>query len=211
MKLTVILYHKNIFNIYREEWVTKCLDSIRNQTYKDFRVFELNYGDHNKQLYEGSEYMHQPMANHIVAMNYIIDLAFVHGADAVANINLDDIFNYHRLDIQLKAIQQGYDLVSSNFTHIDENDNVIRDMIFHDKNILHELNSGHNVVAHPACMYSKKFWDEHKYYGENELGYEDLTLWRRAANAGAKIFITPEILLYHRIHSNQTGKLHPAK
>jgi hypothetical protein len=208
MKLTVIIYHKNIYSVYRREWVEKCLDSIRNQTYKEFRVFELCYSDAPEQLYEGSEYMHQPMANHIVAMNYMLDTAFAHGADVVANVNLDDIFNWNRFAIQMKAVEAGYDLVSSNFAHIDENDNLIRDMLFDKLDIKQELNNAHNPIAHPSCCYTKKFWEDYKYYDTEKLGNEDMLLWTKAANAGAKIFITPQILLYHRIHANQTGKIH---
>lgn len=208
MKLTVIIYHKNIYQVYRREWVEKCLDSIRNQTHQDFRVLELCYSDIPEQLYEGSEYTHLPMENHIHALNYMLDLAFAHGADVVANVNLDDINNHHRFAIQLKAIELGYDLVSSNFTHIDEEDKILRDMLFHNLDIRAELNKSHNPIAHPACCYTKKFWEDHKYYDTDKLGNEDLLLWTKAANAGAKIFITPEILLYHRIHANQTGRIH---
>ena len=44
MKSAVILYHKNINKIYKSEWIEECIQSIINQTYKDYFVYDLNYG-----------------------------------------------------------------------------------------------------------------------------------------------------------------------
>ncbi len=43
MKLGVAIYHKNIER-YPEAWISKCMQSIKDQVYQSFEVFELNYG-----------------------------------------------------------------------------------------------------------------------------------------------------------------------
>lgn len=211
LKLTVIIYHKNIKTIYRPEWVEKCLDSIRNQTYKEYRVFELCYSDVSERLWEGSEYIHKPMTNHIAAMNYILDLAFADGCDVVFNVNLDDFYHPNRFTAQLAAIHAGYELVSSNFQHIEEVDGVDvlgQEMKFHDRDILVEAEVGHNILCHPVIAYTKGFWNKYKYYNTNELGYEDFNLWKKAAAHNCKICILEEILCYYRLSPNQTGRVH---
>ena len=45
LKCLVIFYHKNIQSIYPSRWVEKNISSILNQTYQDFDIWELNYGN----------------------------------------------------------------------------------------------------------------------------------------------------------------------
>lgn len=207
MKVGVIIFHKNIYSIYDKKWVDTCLDSIRNQTHKEFMVYELCYSDKSEQLWTESDFEHRPLENHIFAMNHIIDKAFADGCDVVANTNLDDYFSLERLEIQIASINEGYDLISSNFTHINDMDDPIRDMIFHDKDISAELSVNHNIICHSCVLMTKGFWNRNKYYETNELGYEDMNLWKRAISNAEKIIILPQILLYYRLHQNQTGRI----
>ena len=211
MKTGILIYHKNIYSIYEKRWVDTCLNSIRGQTYTNFVVYELCYSDQPEQLWAGSTYEHKPLENHIFAMNYLIDKAFADGCDVVANTNLDDFFSPLRLERQITAINHGYDLVSSNFSHIDGNDQTIRYMMFHDRNISAELSINHNVIGHGVVMFTKGFWNRNKYYKTDQLGYEDLNLWKKAAEKCEKMVILPEVLLHYRIHENQTGRIHPCR
>lgn len=214
MKVGVLVYHKDVFNIYKPSWVKKCLDSIRNQTFKDFTVYELCYADTRSLLWERSNYSHIPMVNHIAAMNHILDKAFLDECDVVFNINLDDYYAPERFELQLKEIEAGYELISSNFQHIEEIDGIdtpVRDMIFHDRDIKVELDANHNVLAHPIIAFTRKFWNENKYYNVDEIGFEDRTLWQRAIKNGSKIKIIDQILLYYRLSEKQTGRIHADK
>jgi hypothetical protein len=49
-KLGIIFFHKNIRNIYKERWILKCIESILNQSYSDFKLYEVNYGEENTSL-----------------------------------------------------------------------------------------------------------------------------------------------------------------
>ena len=66
------------------------------------------------------------------------------------------------------------------------------------------LDSDHNIIAHPSVAFSKKFWsDELNRYNINNVGREDLDLWKSSINRGYKFYIAEEILLNYRIHGNQ--------
>lgn len=142
MKAAVIFYHSNLHLHYPLRWIKKCVDSIAAQTYQDFDVIELNYGDAalvdqtqigglstiaaeplfyanipGKNHYK----VHQKMENHIMAMNHLLNHCFNDcGYDAVFNINMDDHYHPTRFEKQVEKIKEGYDLVSSDFCYVEE-------------------------------------------------------------------------------------------
>lgn len=213
-KLGVLIYHKDIYQIYDKRWVDKCIDSIMEQTVNGFNVYELCYSEDRLQLFSGFNYTHKPMPNHIHAMNYVLDQAFEDGCDIVMNVNLDDFYHASRFEKQIKAIKAGYDLVSSNFQHVEERDGAddLGQMFdFANLSIHEEFNKGHNVLCHPSIAYSRKFWETNKYYDVDRLGDEDFQLWKKALNNGSKIHIIPEVLCYYRQSPKQTGRIHKAQ
>ena len=145
MRIAVIVYHSNAESIYPIQWIQDCVKSIYNQTYRNFDVIELNYGEGAKQYTKG-EFHKILMRNHIEAMNYLIDLCFASGYDAVANTNIDDTYDSSRIEVQMDAIKQGYQLVSSNFRYIGG-----KSMLMSFKgDIGANLAVNHNVIAHPC-------------------------------------------------------------
>jgi len=220
MKVGVVIYHKDILNIYKQRWIDRCIDSIKAQTFQDFKVFELCYSNNFKMFYDGPgtrahTFYCTEMENHIHAMNFILDAAFKE-CDVVFNINLDDYYDPNRFELQLEAIKEGYDLVSSNFQLIRENteneneDNLLTKMIFHDWDIKAEQDKNHNILAHPVICYTKGFWERNKHYNTDELGFEDFSMWKKAVANGEKIKILEQILLYYRLSDKQTGRVNPA-
>lgn len=213
MRTAVIIFHKNIYSIYKPEWVKKCLDSIRNQTYQNFKVLELCYGPNREQLWPGSEYSHIEMPNHIFALNHLLDKAVLDDYDVIFHTNLDDYFAPQRFQLQLESVKAGYDLVSNDFEHIEEINGMdvhVRDMLFSRTDIKKELNNRHNVLAHPSICMTKDFWLKYRYYDVEALGKEDMLLWQRAVNDGCKIHIIPQKLLSYRLSPNQVGRIYKA-
>lgn len=213
LKVAVIFYHKNVRSLYKEDWWTKCIQSILNQTYKDFDIFEINYGADNESLIEKFDinsklfFYSEKFNNHAEAMNFIIDKAFSEGYNVVVNTNLDDYYNEYRIVKQLDYIECGYDIVSSNFEYIkeiDSEDKVINSFDMSKYDIKEELNKDHNVVAHPSVCLTKKLWDKLK-YNDKLIPKEDLDLWKRAINSGFRFKIVPEVLLHYRIHDKQVS------
>lgn len=213
-KVGVLIYHKNIYDIYSKSWVDKCIESIMEQTFRDFHIYELCYSDNKQQLWSGFNYEHKPMGNHIEAMNHVLDWAFGDGCEIVFNVNLDDYYTPNRFERQIKAIKSGYDLVSSNFQHVEDKngvDELGQVFDFAKVEINAEFNKGHNVISHPSVAYTKKFWEKNKYYDVDRLGDEDFQLWKKAMANGSKIIILDEVLHYYRQSPNQTGRVNQVK
>lgn len=207
MKVAVIFYHKNILKIYKRAWIEKCIDSIRQQTFQNFDVFELNYGSDGVRFAEGlgrkNHFIHKEMGNHVNAMNMLFNLTFSSGYDVVFNTNMDDFYCKTRFEKELSAIGFGYDLVSSNFLYVDTNGVPFKKMNMNAAgNIQVNLERNHNVIAHPCVAMSKTFWNDGLQYNDL-VGHEDLDLWKRAVSKGKKLYILPDYLLYYRIHNNQ--------
>lgn len=208
MKACVILYHKNINKIYKKEWIDECINSILYQTYKDYYVYDLNYGgdDFNFSSFFVKNYksFKKEFNNHVGAMNFLLDKCLEDNFDAVFNINLDDYYDENRFQIQLDKIKEGYDIVSSDF-NIYRNKNgdgfeLYDSMIFHNIDILNEFNKDNNVIAHPCVCYSRNFILNNRYL--DEIPREDFNLWKRSIN-NYKFYICDKILLNYRVHENQ--------
>src|ERR1700733_11149510 len=123
MKVGVAFYYKNIEQ-YPTSWINKCLDSIRNQTYKNFETFELNYGSAGQDIYNFNVGLAhhsriQPLTNYAEAMNEIYAWIF-ETCDVAVNVNIDDYYDKRRIDLLLKSLYAGADIASSNYFRIDE-------------------------------------------------------------------------------------------
>lgn len=206
MKVGVVFFHKDLEKIYDSEWIDSCIGSMNNQTYKDLIYYEIDYSGTAKNLTGCEKFYSETKENYADAMNFIITKAFEDGCDFVFNTNMDDISTEDRIERQLEYLKAGYDIVSSDFSYIDDKGNYKFDMIPSQYNgqIRYQLNDNHNVIAHPSVGYSRKFWETNRYDTE-KTPEEDLDLWRRAANNGHTFYIVPRILLKYRIHSNQVS------
>lgn len=198
MKVALISYHKNARLLYDGWWIQAYKDSIVNQTYKQFDIFELEYGGGDFRIFGESNYHSKEFPTFVHALNYLLDCVFFMGYDCVFNTNADDYYSLNRVEKQLPYIELGYDIVSSNFSLV-EGGNITHRHSFENKNIEIELAENNNIVAHPCVCYSKYFWEKHRYVPD-EIPFEDLKLWQRAI-VNSKFKILPDMLLYHRLHN----------
>jgi hypothetical protein len=201
-KLAVLVYHKNIKHIYPAEWVRKFKDSILNQTFKEYKIFEVNYGYDDYRIFENSEFESKPFENFVYALNYLLDKAFSLGFQAAANTNADDHYSFSRFEKQLQYINAGYDLVSSNFSLVKE-DKVTVPHYFDNLDIRKQLAINHNIICHPVVMYSSKFMQRNR-YDVNAIPFEDMYLWQKTM-WDYRFVILPDVLCYHRLHDNSIG------
>lgn len=205
MKIGVIFFHGNLYRIHDPKWSVKCLESIMNQSVKDLNYYEINFGDDQLKLVNGSKFFHKPMKNYVDAMNFIISQAFNDGCDYVFNTNVDDFYHPRRIEKQLEFLEKGYDIVSSDFCYVDLEDNPFQYLNMSkygdiESNLIIE----HNVIAHPSVGFNKRFWEDPlNRYDINSVGKEDLELWKLSIQRGYKFHIVDEVLLYYRIHNNQ--------
>lgn len=202
MKSAVLIFHKNIKR-YPKDWVELCVFSIKNQTYTNFDVFELDYDCGSNQIYEGSNFENKQLNNHADALNYLLKKVFDLGYDCAFNVNVDDYYSLNRFEKQIGFIKQGYDIVSSNFNLIDENNNIIKSMDMQSKNIILEANQNNNIIAHPVICYSKNFKG---LLLSSEIPRDDFELWKRCYLENKyKFIILPDYLLNYRVHSQKVS------
>ncbi len=118
-KCAALVYHKNIFEIYQKKWITKCIDSIINQSFIEYDILELNYGGTSFSLFpatiENKKYFWNKHFNsHHEARGFLLHKAFHEmGYDVIFNVQLDKFYHLDRFQYQVDAIQRGYDIISS--------------------------------------------------------------------------------------------------
>ena len=206
MKVCVLLYHKNATILFKPQWIQKCITSIQKQTFNNFDVLELNYGQTTLQLYQNSIYENIMIRNHVEAMNYLIQKAKKLKYDYIFNTNIDDYYSHDRFEIQLEYLKD-YDMVSCDYNVIKEknnNDIVLNEYENSKLNIKQFLEENKNIIPHPGVAWNTSFFNELTY--KDEIPEEDLRLWQRAIKIKT-IFIIPKKLLYYRIHDNQITQL----
>ena len=218
MKIAVLLFHSNIKLIYKQRWIDVCLDSIINQTYNDFIFYEINYGGDDYSVLDGkkikqkSKFWNSKKENHAEAMNFLLDKTCEDDCDLVFNVNLDDFYHLRRFEIQIAAAKLGYDIISSDFSYIEEVEDVYDLTILNinvgqHKDIKNTLKNDINIIAHPCVCYSKNFIKNNR-YNTNIIPEEDWDLWKRTCD-NYKFCIIDEVLLYYRKHDKQITKLNP--
>lgn len=207
IKVSAIIYHKDVLKIYDEKWIEDCINSLKNQNFQEFTVYELNYGSDDLNICEKYgiknkfKYFKKKFENHGDAINFLLAQNIKDGVDVVFNNNVDDYSHHDRFKIQLEKINEGYDIVSSNFQIINEIGEIEKQMILSNLDIKEEIKNEHNIICHPSVCYSRNFIRKNLYDGE-EIPKEDLLLWKRTVS-NFKFFICPEMLIYYRQHKNQ--------
>lgn len=211
VKPAVIIFHKDVSR-YPLKWIDRCVNSIRNQTYQNFNVFELDYSGKGRQIYKGSTFINKKMLDHAKAHNYLLDFVFSKGYSCAFNVNVDDYYSLDRFEKQIKYIEQGYDVVSSNFHNVDEFDNITQAIKIDKLDFVIESKKKHNIIAHPVVCYSEKFWTTCSKLESSEIPTDDFELWKRSYETGKyKFIIIPEFLLFYRVSDlkvcNQTNSI----
>lgn len=192
----VICYHKNIKSIYPSKWIEEYKNSILKQTYTAYDLFELNYGGGEERIFEHSNYESKEFPSFVYALNYLLE-SLRNDYDCIFNTNSDDTYSLDRFEKQLPYIENGYDIVSANFSLV-EDDKIIKTHAFDKLSIELELSNNHNCICHPVIAYSKNFLMNNRYVPEQQP-LEDLMLWQRSIKKN-KFIILPDVLCYHRLH-----------
>src|SRR5688572_16181578 len=199
MKKALLVYNKNLSSIYPAKWIEEFKHSIDNQTDKDFEILEINYGSGPERIFGNSQFELRAYPSFVYALNYLLDVCNVAGYDCVFNTNVDDTYALDRIEKQAKLIEEGYDIVSSNFSLV-EDDVITHTHKFENLNLPLELSNNHNPICHPVVAYSKNFLRNNRYVPEQQP-LEDMMLWQRTVKK-YKFVILPDVLCYHRLHSN---------
>lgn len=201
--VALLVYHKNVFNLYPHQWIQQFKNSILLQRFKDFDIFEINYGGGEERIFQQSKFESIEMPTFVHALNHLIEKAMLAGYTCLCNSNVDDSYAVNWLYRSVPLIEsEEYDVVASNFSLKYEPpiNKPPKKHYFAGLDIKKELENNHNIIGHPGVCYSKRFWENNRYVPE-EQPEEDMKLWQRSID-NFKFTILPDFLFTHRIHEN---------
>lgn len=198
----ISIYYKE-----KPEWFREALDSVFAQTIQPSEVVLVEDGPLTLELYEViEEYKAKYPIFKIVKNEKNLGLgdSLARGVNAasyeiIARMDTDDVISINRFEKQLKAIEQGFDVVSC-WSQLYMND--LKNIIAvktrpekHDEIV--KLAHRRSPVCHAATFFRKSAVLNAGNY-KHKLYYEDYNLWVRMIMNGAKFYNVQEILYYVR-------------
>ena len=193
-----------------EKFLRIAIDSILNQTFKDFEFIILNDGstDSSLEIIRSYHDCRIKLIHNEVNMGYCAKLN--EGLEAasgkyIARMDSDDISLTQRLEKQVDFLETNiqYGLCCCNASVINENGLAINErMFFRDNTPLEWQLLWTNSIAHPSVMFRKKVIEDNNFKYDRELyPAEDYDLWCRM-RAVTKFYRFDDVLIKYRISSN---------
>lgn len=204
-KVTVLM---SVYN--GQKYLREAIDSILNQTFRDFEFLIINDGSTDRTA-EILQSYHDPrikIINNekniglIESLNKGLELA---KCEYIARMDADDISMPNRLSTQYAYMKSNPDLAicASSYEQIDENGNTIKTIKgYLGCEQLYYFLTFANFLAHSTVLLKKSIVLKLKGYDDRVLHAEDYDLWYRVSRVG-KIIQTDEILLKLRIHQDR--------
>lgn len=194
-------------------YVKLSIDSILNQSYKNFHLYVGVDGSIDVDLNETlKDYEKEECISVIrfkenrglaVVLNDLLNICFNEGYDYIARMDADDISMPNRLEKQLSYLinNKDVDVVGGAIEEIDENGNSRGKIIYYPESPkeCYEFFARRNPHAHPAVMFRKSFFDKAgcKYRPEYRQN-QDTMLWLDGMKKGTKHANIQDIVLKFR-------------
>lgn len=199
-----------VMSVYNgEKYLVEAIESILNQTYKNFEFIIVNDGSKDNSVEIIKNYMKKD--NRIVlidrenkglpySLNEGISIA---KGEYIARMDADDISMPKRFEKQIDFMQKNdLDFVYSDTLLIDKNEDEICES-YRPNNIETVLNNLelHNFIPHPTVLIKKEIFNQHGKYNILCKTGQDLELWLRLKNK-IKFGYINESLLKYRLNPN---------
>ena len=192
-----------------EQYIKKTIESIISQTHQNFEIIVIlncssdktaaileNFKDNRIIIYK----------TNICQLAFNLNFGLMHAkGDYIARIDSDDVAEPIRLAKQLNYIlNNNIDVIGSNIELIDENDKVIGNKYYPEKDLdIRKKIYYANPLAHPSIMYKKSVILKNSGYMNGKVS-EDYDLWiRLMRDKSIKFYNIQENLTKYRIHTNQ--------
>ena len=210
IKITVLL---PVYN--GEKYLAEAIESILNQTYKNFEFLIINDGSTDSSVKIIESYndprirlIHNEKNIRIIStLNKGIHLA---RGEYIARMDCDDISLSNRLEMQVAYLDKHSEvgILGGGVQIIDEKKNIISESI---RPLTHFQNKWKllfgTTLLHPTVMYRKHLIAEHGGYSHDFIHCEDYDLWSRLCES-AVINQIPDVLLLLRKHDHNIGVLY---
>jgi glycosyltransferase involved in cell wall biosynthesis len=185
------------------KYLQKSLESILNQTYKNYELLIIDDGstDNTEEIvnrFKDSRvrYIKSTHLGLAASLNYGLRIA---SNDWVVRMDADDICSPRRLEKQLEIISNNENQLICSWS-----------AYFKGKRILYTVETPkenerlkaklalHSYICHSSVVYNRKFILQNGGYNESLSVYEDYDLWLRIKD-NSEIIVIPEYLLYVRL------------
>jgi glycosyltransferase involved in cell wall biosynthesis len=200
-KVTVLLQVKN-----GAEHIRACMESILNQTYRNFKLIIIDDQSEDHTLSILASYnderitIIQGQSGYINNLNYGISIC---DTVYIARMDADDIMLPFRLERQLQVMEHHYvDLCGTWMQVFGDQDYLAGDVSGLIDNAIDKLYKV-NFLFHPTMMIRKDFLLKHQLQYEHYFPTEDYKLWSEIAKKNGKIYVIPEPLLKYRRSNSQ--------
>ena len=211
-KVAVIL---PVYKKDKVEYLSKAIESIVMQTYKDFHIYigvDGPVGEDINDFFLQLEIQRQITIvrfeeNRGLAcvLNDLLDICFKEGLDYIARMDADDISENNRFELQVDFLEKHpeIDVVGGAINEIDEKGNSRNKRIVYPEtpSECRDFFAKRNPHAHPAVMFRKSFFDKlngRKYRPEYRQN-QDTMLWFDGMMAGTKHANIPDVVLRFRM------------
>ena len=198
-----------------EKYLSSCLLSMVNQTYKKIEIICIENGSNDNSYnilktfsknYKNIKVINLKKPSLSNALNKGIKLS---KGEFIARMDADDISHPKRIEKQIKFLKKRKDvsIVGTDINLIDENGNFLKKIKYPNKfKDLKKKLEIDSFVAHPSVMMRKKIFSKLKGYRYQFCPAEDYDLWLRALHY-YKIENMGQTLLNYRQHSNKMGSV----
>ncbi len=214
--LSVILANYN----ENRDFLKLCIDSVLNQTYKDFEFIivvepdEANLNFLNKVAIADRRIKILKNAERLGVAGSRNRAIMGSAGRYIAFIDGDDYCDLSRLDKQLKFLESNPEIsvVGSNMYLIDENNNIRGERKYPE--LFEDIKKGFLMtmaIANPTIMMRRKDLQDIGLFDSHFYKAEDFELWLRFLANNKKMYNLQENLVYYRIpasHNDRRGRIH---
>lgn len=210
MKRPLISIVMSVYN--SEEYITEAIESMLNQTYRNFEFIIIDDGSTDNSLeiiknYQISDERIVVISRENRGLPYSLNEGIKSAkGEYIVRMDADDISLPHRLEVQIEFMESSHEVgvcgsavivfgerAKDHLWKLTQNDNRLKtELLFS------------SIFAHPSVMIRRKVMIEHNlYYNESFLQAQDFELWSRMAPY-TKFFNLQIPLLKYRVSKNST-------
>lgn len=211
-KIAVIL---PVYKKDKVEYLSKALESILYQTYRDIHLYIGVDGPLGDDLHKSIELLERQETVSVIwfevnrglacVLNDLLDICFKEGYEYIARMDADDISMKDRFEKQIKYLEAHpeVDVVGGAIDEIDENGNSRKKTIVYPEGPAEcrAFFSKRNPHAHPAVLFHKSFFDKlnGKKYRPEYRQNQDTMLWYDGMMGGTQHANIPDVVLNFRM------------
>ena len=197
-----------------EKFLKKSIDSVLDQSHKNFELIIINDGSTDKSDLIINKYLPNDKIKYfsrnnkglVATLNEAIQRS---SGQFIARMDQDDICYPTRIQKQLDfLIKNNIDVCGTSYKIIDENENVLK--------VINSFNEYFEVIisamlvpfAHPSVMFRNIFQRKDLSYGSGEITFaEDYDLWIKMVKKDVSFGNLKEILLKYRVFGNSLSSI----